>query len=361
MNSPKTSVQSSAQVAALRAALPTDANERVGGVLDRLGALELQVEEVCRLPWAPMGAEAFNERAHAFSVMDEGGRDDLRAQARGRMPGFDALRASLASDLPPATAARLVARLDDAVEERAEALADQYGAEFNAISSKFPGKSKIAGLSVEEIVTIGDIRSLDLDQAEFTNLSPEAFRALAPQLGRLNALSLIGSDIAFIPREAWDLLIPELGKIRTLRISGNALFELPDDIFRPLMAQLGKVRNLGLAGIGLSSFTSEALGYALSQLRDVRNLDFGMNSLHLLRAADWAVLATFLGRLHTLGFSDNGMTGVSADIWKTLAPELMKVRRLDLRELTSGERLSSLDPAIWAPLSARPKGPDFRY
>ena len=362
MNSPKTSVpQTSAPVAALRAALPTDANERVDALLERMGVLEREVEafrrEMLTGDWRPN----HGWKISTYSVLDDVEKEVLRTAVRKKFPERSVLCARVHAELPRSTANRLVARLDGALEEAAEKMVDlASGGKTVSVGELFPGKFKVQDLVPEEICELGNARSLTLTYNDLSQLDLSVWKILAPELGKVQSLDLFCNDLSRLDSSVWKILAPELGKVQSLLLVGNGLGAITDlEVWKILAPELGKVRLLSLGMNGLDALKDPAAWAILApELAKVRLLSLGVNNLGAIAdIAVWKILAPELGKVRALDLGDDGLSCVSPKAWKILAPELAKVRHLNV----NNNDLAYLSPAVWAPLSARKHDGDFWY
>ena len=313
MNSPKTSAQASAPVAAIRSVLPTDANERVEAALNATVAAENAVDalaqEAMKLDrgmwhYYVMNADSFANRSHAE-------REKLRAAVRGRLPGLMRLRLGIAQ-LPTATARRLSDRLDEIVEEASEVSADSME-NIEDSTAAFPDFD-----SVDECLRhVGDLpastRSVNMNNCLIIKFGAEnaalIMRSLPRDVRHLSmaicGLSYFGADGvarifgAFPPGlKSVDLsgnALASLGAAGIAQVlaalpSGMRCVNMRNDDFAPLrasglkmaLAALPKnIVSLGLGGeSGLDGLPPAGLANAIAALPpSIRFVDFVMGSL----------------------------------------------------------------------------------
>ena len=359
MNSPKTSVsQTSAPVAALRAALPTETNARVESVLERLADMEALVFDFEK---SVVGASDFSEydkKIESFAVMDAKGREKLCKAARAKFPAYDVLGSRISNNIPPHAANRLRARLDAALEEAAEAATlAKFNVHKKEVSDLFPGNDFIYELTARQIAQLGKVRSLGLENNTLTDLPPETWKRLIPVLGKVSTLSLSGANLTWIPSSVWQPLASELGKVRSLGLARTGPHGIPLSDLSILVTALGKVRHLDLSRQDLSMLSYDAWRLLAPELGKVRSLNLSMGWLPWLHLDVWQLLAPELGKLRYLDLNNNSLFWLVPAAWKILAPALINVPSLDLRN----NGLADLDPAVWAPLSGRKHDGNFQY
>ena len=416
MNSPKTSVQTSAPVAALRAALPTDVNAKVDEALAAVHRLDESVVACVDGLGRLSDYSSYGNKAACFARASDVEIGILRGAVLERFPAFARLRQE-ATRLPPLASQRIISRLDSALEDAVETSALAAEPAFLKIKDVFSGKEHIDKLSSDQLAKLGTIqdlhlayhylqtipaaawgpiaeqlgkvRSLDFSQNNLDSLSIDSWRLLAPQLGKLKFLNLTNNDLSKLSPEVWELLAPELAKVPALDLTGalhalspkvwsllapalgsvkwldlssNGLWQLSPEIWRMLAANLGKQRFLSLRDNFLwRRLDAEAWGSIVPGLSQLKGLDLSENNCSVFPHDVWPVLAPALGRLRYFRCSKAKLAELHPQDWSVLAPELMKIPALDISVNRLHGWKTRLNPAAWAPLSARPKGPDFQY
>ena len=459
MNSPITSVsQTSAPVAALRAALPTQANERVEAALGSLADLEKEIDAFGSASAKGFQCWQYSDRLDAFSRLGPDMQESFRRTALDARPEYGRLRAKVSASLPAASASRLNARLDDLLEEIAAT--SPVSSSFLGPKAIFDADKKFCDLSESQafaltqkssflflkqsfsdvaddileafprlfanaetfnltncfqanppekvwraiLPVISRARTVSFSANALVSYPEEAFRRLADALREkvdlclaanwlglaspkalsiiapvlsVPVLSLQNNGLAKLPPDSWETLLPSLGSVDCLNVSYNDLGALPAASWGILAPTLSRPRSLDLSSNNLGALPFEAWEILAPHLGAAWHLDLSHNMLADLPVRTWKVVAPQITKVRSLCLYRNHLADMSPEAWEVLAPELVKVPFLqlesseaDVRSAMSQDQfeklygknsLSRIDPAVWAPLSARPKGPDFQY
>ena len=358
MYSPLTSVpQTSAPVVVLRSVLPAETNLRVNAVMEKAGELEREVEALEKEMVAGCDWSNYGEKITGFAVLDVAAQEALRATVRDRFANYPALHANVLTELPRASAARLVSRLEAAVEEAAEFAAkpSRGGATIEDIVPERVAW-KLSRLTSEQISRLSHEPSLSLTQVGLGDLSHETWVLLACALSNVQALDLGENDLSKLSRETWELLAPLFGQVRHLYLGNNGLSDLPFETWELLAPHLGKVRSLHLSANGLSTLPFETWELLAPHLGKVRLLSLGGNELSDLPFETWELLAPHLGRVRSLLLGVNNFSNLPRATWEMFARDFGKVRYLDFDEFDA-----KIDPAVLAPILSLPQGPEVHF
>ena len=392
MNSPKTSAQKpSAPVAALRAALPAGANERVNASLDLVAEAERRVDACEKALLEPCNPDVYRSHLDSFLLLPESGQDSMRQAVLDEPQTREAFAAIGAAGVPPATAERLRARLGAIVAEAAEGSVCASEKHMETIGSLFPGKDSILDLDEDDMKIIGSVQGLNLRGQPIGRMDPGLLKALIAEIPKLRALDLWDTHLAGDPSSLCNEFAQAVGKVprllldvflipgsrdypvceaflrdvkclsiqdhggsavidaiataRNLRILRGMSIYAPFSFFvpTPTLRSLS-VRPASKVVMGNAPHSSEEVLARAEQLSVLSLVDLALGGS---MRKDLRLLAPHLGHLRCLSLAGNDLYKYPRDDWAALIPELARVRALDL----SRNGLDVLVSATWTTLA----------